>query len=131
MEPLSGITSTFGVISLALQLARSAVDVKRFLDTIQNVPREITRLKSLFHQLHLVAQTITSALELQRNLQSRDVQVSNNIYNSLGTCQEKVDLIRNVLQIAQKVNKRENLKSRNWAQLRLACKKEMIEEFEK
>ncbi|KAI0966510.1 ankyrin [Xylaria arbuscula] len=131
MDPLSGVASAFAVISLALQLAQSALSIKRFLDTIQNVPTEIIRLKSLFHQLYLVIQTITSLLQLQQGLQSRDAHVSSTIYDSLKTCQEKVDLIRNIFQIGQQAKKEENLISRNWAQFKLACNKKKIVEFER
>ncbi|GAW23124.1 hypothetical protein ANO14919_126740 [Xylariales sp. No.14919] len=131
MDPFSGVASTFAVFSLALQLAQSAFDVKRFLDTVQNAPREIKRLRDLVIQLHLVAQTVTALLRQQSSLRSQDPQVSNNVHDSLKACQEKLDLIRDVFQIAEKVNKKKNTIIRNWAQLRLASKKETIEEFER
>ncbi|KAI0410233.1 ankyrin [Xylaria grammica] len=131
MDPLSGVASTFAVFSLALQLVQTAFDIKRFLDTIQNAPREIKRLKGLILQLHTAAQTITSLLQHQTSLRSRDPQISANVHDCLKSCQEKLDLIQDVLLIAENVNKKENTIIRNWAQLRLAFKKETIEEVER
>ncbi|KAI1119845.1 ankyrin [Nemania abortiva] len=131
MEPLSNIASIFAVISLALQLAQSAFDVKRFLDTIENAPAEVARLKGVVTQLHLIAHSTTTLLEHQKRLRKQESQVSNSIYDSLKMCQGKLDLIQDVLQIAKKVNHGQSSVSRNWAQIRLACKKEKIDEFER
>ncbi|KAJ3565470.1 hypothetical protein NPX13_g7496 [Xylaria arbuscula] len=131
MDPLSGVASTFGIVSLTLQLAQSALSIKRFIDAFHNAPTEIIRLKSLFHQLHLVAQTIASLLQTQQSLQSRSAQVTSNIHESLRTCQEIVDLICKSFQLTQKTINEQSHVPRNWTQLKLACKKKKIEEFER
>ncbi|KAI0815539.1 ankyrin [Xylaria sp. FL0064] len=131
MDTLSGVASALAVVSLALQLAESASEIKRFLDTIQNAPTEITRIKGLVTQIHLVAQTIEALLKDQRIIRNRDDQVSHNIHDSLRICREKLDLVRDVLRVADNLNKKKNTVSRNWTQIRLAFKKEKIEEFER
>ncbi|KAI1275181.1 ankyrin [Xylaria sp. FL0933] len=131
MDTLSGVASALAVVSLAVQLVESALEIKRFLDTIQNAPTEITRIKGLVSQIRLVAQTIEALLKDQRTIRNRDDQVCHNIYDSLRICREKLDLVRDVLRVADNLNKKQSTVSRNWTQIRLAFKKEKIEEFER
>ncbi|KAI1209711.1 ankyrin, partial [Annulohypoxylon truncatum] len=109
----------------------SAYNIKQFLDTIHNAPTEIIRLRGVISQLQLIAESIKAVLERQKQSQCRNSHICNNIYHELKTCQSKLNLIEDVLQIAKKVENGQNTLSRSWAQFRLACRKEKIEEFEK
>ncbi|KAI1172832.1 ankyrin [Nemania sp. FL0916] len=132
MEPLSTIASGFAVVSLALQLVDSAYSIKAFFDAIQDAPAEVSRLKNRITQLHTTAKSIVSLLKHQRRLPGWDSQISDNICSSLETCLETLGLIRDVLKIAEKVDSGQNSAiSRHWVQIRLAHKKEKLEEFER
>ncbi|KAI0435711.1 ankyrin [Xylaria telfairii] len=107
MDPLSGVASAFGIVSLALQLAQSAFDFKRFRDAIHNSPAEVDRLKGVLLRLHLVAEAVKTLLEQQETLLGRHSDTSTTLYLALNTC------------------------LKNWLQLRLACKREQVEDFER
>ncbi|KAJ8131145.1 hypothetical protein O1611_g2482 [Lasiodiplodia mahajangana] len=128
MDPLTGATSAISIISLALQLAQSCSNIKRFLDAIHNVPAEVVRLKGVILQLYLITATTMTLLEHQQDTPAQNDQISANIYYALNTCQKKVDLIRGVMQTAEKIRKGSTA-SRSWAQFKLAFKTEQVEEF--
>jgi hypothetical protein len=72
IDSLSGVVSIFAVISLAIQLGESAIDIKRFLDTIANAPPEVARQKNVVLQLQYIAESIKLFLEKQRELFGKD-----------------------------------------------------------
>lgn len=131
MDPLSGVASIFAIISLAWQLGQSALNIKRFLDTLHDAPAEIIRLRVVILQLHSIAEGTKAVLERQLKPHCPNNHICNSIYDALKTCQDKLDLIEKVLPIAGKVNNGHSPFSRNWAHFRLACRKERIEEFER
>ncbi|KAI0456352.1 hypothetical protein F5B21DRAFT_502547 [Xylaria acuta] len=131
MDPLSGIASVIAIISLALQLAQSSSDMKRFLDTIYNAPAEVVRLKGVVLQLYQVAEATKTLLERQENFLGHNSQISANIYHALNTCQKKLDLIKGVMKIAEKMRNGQSTVSRSWAQFKLAFKSEQVEDFER
>lgn len=58
MDPLSGVVSIFAVISLAIQLAGTAQDIKNFISSIQDAPKELDRLTNQLDQLYTIAHGI-------------------------------------------------------------------------
>ncbi|KAK6845308.1 hypothetical protein PG995_015418 [Apiospora arundinis] len=131
MDPLSGAASIIAVISLALQLAQSAIIVKQYLQTIRHAPAVVIRLQGTLGQLHSTAETIRALLESRSKSHLQDSQLSNHIYVALDACQSKLGLIINIFPIAARVNNGQNGLTRSWAQLRLAGRMGQISEFER
>lgn len=130
MDPLSGIASIFSVISLAFQLGQTALGIKRLIETISNAPFEVIRLRDVIFHLHIIADGVTTLLDRQQTLHNEDSPISCDLHHALKTCQNKLELIENVLRRADEF-KKGRIVSRYWANLRLACKKGQIEELER
>lgn len=131
MDPLTASSSIIAIVSLALELGQSAVRTKRFLDDIRNIPVEVTGLQESIHQIRTISDGIRTLLDLQKTSYSQDSYIYDNIYHAMRTCKDKVDLIREVLQIADQVTHGRPGLSRTWTQFRLVCRKEQIQDLEK
>ncbi|KAI1091813.1 ankyrin [Rostrohypoxylon terebratum] len=131
MDLLSGVSSILAIVSFALQLGQSALNIKQFLDIINDAPAEAIRLNDSIFQLQSTADCIKTVLERQKKAHCQQSHIYDNIYHTLKTCQGRLDLIEDAIRVAGKVNTGQNSFSRSWAQFRLACRKEKIEQLEK
>lgn len=128
MDALSGAASIFAVISLAVQLAETAIRLKRFLDSIRDAPAEIRRLRSSIALLIDINENINALLHRQTCQGEVNHRVVQSIYQSLEICADKLDIIHGTLHLASTAENA-NPVLRGWAQIRLACKKEQFEAF--
>ncbi|KAI0890924.1 ankyrin [Annulohypoxylon nitens] len=131
MDLLSDVANILAIISFALQLGQSALSIKQFFDTINDAPAEVIRLSDVVSQFRTTADGIKAALERQKTSHYQHSHIYNNVYHVLKTCQDKSDLIEDTIRVARKVNTGQDSFSRGWAQFRLACRKEKIEELER
>ncbi|KAK7213862.1 hypothetical protein V2G26_021040 [Clonostachys chloroleuca] len=130
MNPLSLTVDIVTVLSLTSTIGRSALDIKRFLDTISDAPSEIARLRVVIEQLCNIANSVKAVLGQQKITQHEDTFYSNHILDALSTCQSTLDSLENVLKRATKHKKGKTFISRTWSEIQLACKKELISDIE-
>lgn len=129
MEPVSGVASIFAVVSLALQLQKSAQNIKRFFDVVSDAPSEVSRLRDLVSSIHVIARNITTAFDPKQQCESN--AIGEGIYDALKMCQSSMNPIECILYgVERKITSRTPI-SRASALFRLAWKKEQIDEFER
>ncbi|KAI1455852.1 ankyrin [Annulohypoxylon moriforme] len=131
MDPLSGVSSIFAVISLAVELGKSVVEIKHFLDTIRNAPAEIIRLKGIISQILYLIEDINTLLESQKRSGCQNGRICDRTEHALKICQDKLDSINGIVHLADKANNGHRKISRDWARFRLACWREKIGECER
>jgi len=131
MDGLSGVASIFAVISLALQLAGTAQDIKNFILSIQDAPKELDRLANQLDQFSKIASSIKMVLERQQEL-GHDVnsQIWQNIFSALQLCNQEMLKMGELVEKAGKLENGQTKLSRTWNSIRLAFKKEYIEKLE-
>lgn len=130
MAALGIVANAFAVVSLSLQVAEAALSVKRFLDTISNVPSDIQNLKdAVLHVLNM-ADNIQFLGNVEEESSPGAKTTLTSIHASLQVCLNRLQSIEEVLVIAHHLEKGEPLASRTWARFRLVWKQESIRQFE-
>lgn len=131
MDGISGVASVVAVVSLALQLAGTAQDIKNFISSIQDAPKELDRLASQLDQFSKVASSIKMVLERQEEL-GHDVNsfIRQNIFGALQSCNQEMLKMGELVDKARKLENGQTKLSRTWNSIRLAFKKEYIEKLE-
>ncbi|KAI0881479.1 ankyrin [Annulohypoxylon maeteangense] len=128
MDPLSGVSSIFAVISLAIQLGKNAIELIKFIDSIHDAPAEIIRLNQVVRGLQSIDNDVRNALECQKDSYGQN---NVNICTALERCQANLNSIKGIFHIAEKMKNGKTSLVRNFAQARLAYKKDEIERFER
>jgi hypothetical protein len=131
MDPLSGAASIIAVISLALQLAGTAQDIRNFTLSVQDAPKELDRLASQLDQFSRIASSIEIVLERQQEL-GHDINsdIRQNIFGALQLCNQEMIKMGELVEKARKLENGQTKLSRAWGSVRLAFKKEYIEKLE-
>lgn len=128
MDAISGVASIFAAISLAVQLAETAIRLKTFLDSILDAPAEIRRLQSSIASLIDMNENIKALLHRQTCQGELNHRVIQSIYQNLESCTDKLDTIRGSLRLGS-TWENSNPLVRGWAQIKLACRREQFEAF--
>jgi hypothetical protein len=119
------------VISLAIQLAGTAQDIKNFISSIQDAPKELDRLTNLLDQLYTIANSIKVIIERQQKLyHDVDSEILQNVSKALQTCKQIMLKIEELVKRAGKLENGQNKLSRTWNSIRLVIHKKDIEELE-
>ncbi|KAF7534007.1 hypothetical protein G7054_g6617 [Neopestalotiopsis clavispora] len=126
MDALSGTASIFAVLSLAFQVAQTAIELKRALDTISNAASEAVRLQDIVLQVHYIATATKDLFERQTSLLEASHYVSQT-YFTLAFCERELVALRHALRISEKVKMGKTPVSRTWASIRLACTSDQVE----
>jgi Fungal N-terminal domain of STAND proteins len=131
MDGLSAAASGIAVVSLAIQLVDSVREIRRFLRNVSEAPKELRRLIDMLEQLELVLENIGALVERQKQQAAEaDVDVSGSILKAMTTCESKLKMIEDVVEVAKKNSSVTSKPARTFGSFRLACKRRDIEEFE-
>ena len=130
MDGLSAAASGIAVVSLAMQLVDSVRDIQRFLHRVSDAPRELKRLLDLLEQLELILESIGMIIERQNTHEpDHDAAVSASVLRALKTCENKLLMLEDVVEVAKKASGGGRV-ARSFGAFRLACKTRDVEEFE-
>jgi DNA-binding transcriptional MerR regulator len=130
MDGLSAAASV-AVVSLAIQLVGSVRDIRQFLRNISEAPKELRRLIDLLEQLELILENIGALVERQqKQTANADIDVSASILRAMKTCESKLKMLEDVVEVAKKTATASNKTTRTFRSFKLACKKKDIEGFE-
>lgn len=96
MDPLSITASSVGFLSLAIELADRVDRICRFIDKVEQAPKELSRLIGLLGQLHCLLNGISHVLQ---RLQLRDDagDLSATIWVALQACDVQVKALADVI----------------------------------
>jgi hypothetical protein len=131
MDGLSVAASGMAVVSLAIQLIGSVQEIRRFLRNISGAPKELRRLFDLLEQLELISENIGALVERQkRHSAPGDIDVSGSVLRAMETCESKLKMLIDVLDVAKKTAIAPNKATRTLGSFKLACKKKDIEGVE-
>jgi hypothetical protein len=76
MDPLSGVSSVFAVVSLALQLVATAKETKSLIRRVQDAPQEFQRLQGQIEQVSSIAEGIRAVLTYQARAHGDDYPIT-------------------------------------------------------
>lgn len=108
MDPLSGAASIIAVVSLVIQVCGSAREIRDFLGSISNAPKEIGRIQEQIELLHTLCDGIQSVVERQR-IGGDNTNISTTALRALQQCSNKLALISAaVMGIGLQSNKKKN-----------------------
>lgn len=129
MDQLSVATSGTPVLSLGIQLVDSIQEISRFLRSVSQAPRELSRLIALLDQLHCLLDGVNSVLQRLRLL-GEDIDVSRTILVALQACDIQFQALSDIIRKARAIKGSNTRLSQTWSSLRLATKKKDIEDIE-
>ena len=132
MDPLSGVSSVFAVVSLALQLVATAKETTSLIRRVQNAPQEFQRLQDQIEQVSSIAEGIRAVLTYQARTHGDDYPVtSSSVVRSLQQCERILKSLQHVVDKSKFTNKRSKIWIRQWTSLRLASKNDHILDIER
>ncbi|KAF4624157.1 hypothetical protein G7Y89_g14014 [Cudoniella acicularis] len=131
MDGLSAAASGIAVISLAIQLVDSIREIKRFLRSVSEAPKELTRLLDLLDHLELILENTGQLIQMQQKLGGElNVHLCVSVEKAMKTCETKLLKLDGVVKITKKASGADTRAARSFAAFRQGCKKRDIEEFE-
>ena len=132
MDPLSGVSSVFAVVSLALQLVATAKETKSLIRRVQNAPQEFQRLQDQIEQVSSIAEGIRAVLTYQAGTHGDDYPVtSSSVVRGLQQCERILKSLQHVVDKSNFTTKRSRIWIRQWTSLRLASKNDHILDIER
>jgi hypothetical protein len=109
MDGLSAAASGIAVVSLTVQLVDSVREIRRFLRDVSEAPKELRRLIDLLDQLELILENIGALVERQQKHTSEtDIDVSKSILKAMKTCESKLKILEDVVEVAKKTSSATN-----------------------
>jgi hypothetical protein len=132
MDPLSGVSSVFAVVSLALQLVATAKETKSLIRRVQNAPQEFQRLQDQIEQVSSIAEGIRTVLTYQARTHGDDYPVtSSSVVRGLQQCERILQSLQHVVDKSKFTTERSRIWIRQWTSLRLATKNDHILDIER
>jgi hypothetical protein len=130
MDGLSAAASGIAVVSLVMQLVDSVREIRRFLRSVSDAPKELKRLVDLLEQLELTFQQIVMLVQKQENARLGKTDVFTNVLRAIKTCETKLTMFENLVEATKQASSTTNRAARTIGSLKLAYKKRDIQEFE-
>lgn len=131
MDGLSAAASGMAVVSLAIQLVGSVREIRRFLRSVSEAPKELRRMIDLLEQLELILENVGALVDSQRRQNGgQDTTVSEMVFRAMKSCESKLKMLEDVVEVAKKTATASNMATRTLGSFKLACKKKDIEGFE-
>jgi ABC-type transporter Mla subunit MlaD len=123
------MSSSFAVISLAIQLLETTQKIRSFLHDVRDAPKEIIRLTELLDQLHGTLDNVKSLLE-QQYLVLRLPGSPVHMIRALENCEKTMQQLESVVKKAKESFGHQQCVKRTWASMRFASTRETIRELQ-
>lgn len=130
MDGLSTAASGIAVVSLAIQLVDSVREIRRFIRSVSDAPKELSRLVDLLDQLEMIFEQIVMLVEKQERARLGNPDVLAIVMRAIKMCETKLEMIEKVVEASTQASSTTSRSKRTLGSLRLACKKKDIEEIE-
>ena len=126
---MDGISSTFAVVSLAIQLVETGEKISKFFMSMQDAPSEVTKLGQILDQLNSTLKQSSYLLE-QQYLVLRLPGSPVFITNALENCERRIKTLEDVIHKAKRAMDHPNRVHRSWAAMKFVAKKKIIREMQ-
>ena len=126
---MDGVSSSFAVVSLAIQLVQTTQKISKFLHGVRDAPKEIIKLTELLDQLHGTLDHVRSLLE-QQYLILRLPGSPVYMIRELEKCEKTIKQLERLVSKAKELHGHQERVQRTWASMRFALGKGTIQELQ-
>jgi hypothetical protein len=128
MDVLSAAASSFGVVSLAVQLIQLTQNLRDFFNDVSGAPSEIRRLTLSLTQLASILRDVQVVTEIQQ-AQEGAPSAPLSLLASLKACEEKLLLLKTIVDSSEQRLRASGRVSKRWESFKVVFKKKDIEKF--
>ena len=128
MDVLSAASSSFGVVSLAVQLIQLTQNLRDFFNDVSGAPSEIRRLTLSLTQLASILRDVQVVTEIQQ-AQEGAPSAPLSLLASLKACEEKLLLLKTIVDSSEQRLRASGRVSKRWESFKVVFKKKDIEKF--
>jgi hypothetical protein len=128
MDVLSAAASSFGVVSLAVQLIQLTQNLRDFFNDVSGAPSEIRRLTLSLTQLASILRDVQVVTEIQQ-AQEGAPSAPLSLLASLKACEEKLLLLKTIVDSSEQRLRASGRVSKRWESFKVVLKKKDIEKF--
>ena len=126
---MDGVSSSFAVVSLAIQLVQTTQKISKFLHGVRDAPKEIIKLTELLDQLHGTLDHVRSLLE-QQHLILRLPGSPVYMIRELEKCEKIIKQLESLVSKAKESLGHQQRVQSTWASMRFALGKGTIQELQ-
>lgn len=127
---MDGASGVFAVVSLTIQLVDTIQKIRSFFHEIRDVPKELLTLVQLLNRQDDCFKLVRDFVEQQNSTSSVSPASLTLILNTLGDCETIFETLESFVNKARSSLVHRNQLQRTWASLRIALKKEDIQELQ-
>ena len=129
MDGLSNAASAVAIVSLALHLVDTVRKITRFLDNVQDAPKEVLGLIETLDQLQGTLNNVRQLID-QQFLVLRLPGSPAFITKAMENCEKQIKALENFASAARRPFEQQQKLRRTWASIRFVATKQDIEEIQ-